>query len=63
MSVQKHPQLKFNGSFDTDKEKQNGIKSSHNHVNVSSEGKDVWEIDVNMLSFEKKIASGSYGEL
>ncbi|XP_056177144.1 serine/threonine-protein kinase STY46-like [Syzygium oleosum] len=63
LKIEKHPQLKCNGSSDTDKQKQNGIKSNHNHVNVSSEGKDVWEIDVNMLSFEKKIASGSYAEL
>ncbi|KAI3431982.1 uncharacterized protein J3R85_007640 [Psidium guajava] len=63
MLMIEHPQLKFNGSFDTDKQKHNGNKSNHNHVHVSSEGKDVWEIDVNVLGFEKKIASGSYGEL
>ncbi|KAF8022645.1 hypothetical protein BT93_F0227 [Corymbia citriodora subsp. variegata] len=56
-------ELKCNDSSDMDKQKPNGIGSNHNHVNVSSEGKDVWEIDVNVLSFEKIIASGSHSEL
>lgn len=63
LMIEKHSQQKSNGSSDTDKQKQNGIKSNCNNVNVSSEGKDVWEIDANMLSFGEKVASGSYGEL
>ncbi|XP_031475250.1 serine/threonine-protein kinase STY46-like [Nymphaea colorata] len=33
------------------------------HVKIPNDGTDVWEIDLRLLKFEKKIASGSYGDL
>ncbi|KAL8158826.1 hypothetical protein V2J09_000363 [Rumex salicifolius] len=33
------------------------------HVEIPSDGRCVWEIDVKQLNFEKKVASGSYGDL
>ncbi|CAN6463934.1 unnamed protein product [Victoria cruziana] len=33
------------------------------HVKIPNDGTDVWEIDLRFLKFEKKIASGSYGDL
>ncbi|KAL6295508.1 hypothetical protein ACE6H2_003650 [Prunus campanulata] len=33
------------------------------HVSSLNEEKDIWEIDATLLRYEKKIASGSYGDL
>ncbi|XP_042506766.1 serine/threonine-protein kinase STY46-like [Macadamia integrifolia] len=33
------------------------------HVKIPTDGTDVWEIDIRMLKFENKVASGSYGDL
>ena len=33
------------------------------HVSTSSEDKDIWELDASLLTYEKKIASGSNGDL
>ncbi|XP_031265450.1 serine/threonine-protein kinase STY46-like [Pistacia vera] len=33
------------------------------HVNLPTDGIDVWEIDASLLKYEYKIASGSYGDL
>ncbi|ERM96281.1 hypothetical protein AMTRI_Chr09g34920 [Amborella trichopoda] len=33
------------------------------HVKIPNDGTDVWEIDVRLLKFENKVASGSYGDL
>ncbi|XP_020579257.1 serine/threonine-protein kinase STY46-like isoform X2 [Phalaenopsis equestris] len=33
------------------------------HVQIPTDGTDVWEIDFRMLKFESKLASGSYGDL
>ncbi|XP_065880826.1 serine/threonine-protein kinase STY46-like isoform X2 [Euphorbia lathyris] len=38
-------------------------KGIHNHVKVPVDSMDVWEIDPNLLTYESKIASGSYGDL
>lgn len=39
-------------------------ESSHpDHVQIPTDGTDVWEIDFKMLKFENKLASGSYGDL
>lgn len=40
-----------------------GMKVTGDHVSTSSEGKDIWEIDSSLLTYEKKIASGSNGDL
>lgn len=39
------------------------IISEPDHVTIPSDGTDVWEIDPQVLKFEKKVASGSYGDL
>ncbi|XP_073011432.1 serine/threonine-protein kinase STY46-like [Typha latifolia] len=38
-------------------------KLSSDHVAIPTDGTDVWEIDVNLLKFGNKVASGSYGDL
>ncbi|KAF5199604.1 Serine/threonine-protein kinase, partial [Thalictrum thalictroides] len=40
-----------------------GVKANSDHVKIPTDETDVWEIDVRMLKFEKKVASGSYGDL
>ncbi|XP_057769183.1 serine/threonine-protein kinase STY46-like [Salvia miltiorrhiza] len=39
------------------------IKSESEHLTIPNDGTDVWEIDPQLLKFESKIASGSYGDL
>ncbi|XP_020115320.1 serine/threonine-protein kinase STY46 [Ananas comosus] len=34
-----------------------------NHVEIPTDGTDVWEIDIGLLQFGNKVASGSYGDL
>lgn len=38
-------------------------QSKSKHVEIPTDGTDVWEIDLRHLKFEKKVASGSYGDL
>ncbi|GAA0150768.1 non-receptor serine/threonine protein kinase [Lithospermum erythrorhizon] len=40
-----------------------GINNEAEHVIIPNDGTDVWEIDPQLLKFEYKIASGSYGDL
>ncbi|KAF9621751.1 hypothetical protein IFM89_027605 [Coptis chinensis] len=42
---------------------QTGTKANPDHVKIPNDETDVWEIDVRLLKFEKKVASGSYGDL
>ncbi|EPS58804.1 hypothetical protein M569_16009, partial [Genlisea aurea] len=37
--------------------------SVSDHLEIPSDGTDVWEIDPQLLEFESKVASGSYGDL
>ncbi|XP_042003230.1 serine/threonine-protein kinase STY46-like [Salvia splendens] len=39
------------------------IKREAAHLTIPSDGTDVWEINPQLLKFESKIASGSYGDL
>ncbi|KAG6421588.1 hypothetical protein SASPL_118145 [Salvia splendens] len=39
------------------------LKSEADHLTIPNDGTDVWEIDPQLLKFESKIASGSYGDL
>ena len=39
------------------------IKYELDHLTIPNDGNDVWEIDPQRLKFEKKVASGSYGDL
>ncbi|XP_024164961.1 serine/threonine-protein kinase STY46 isoform X1 [Rosa chinensis] len=40
-----------------------GMKVIGDHVSTSSEEKDIWEIEASLLTYERKIASGSNGDL
>ncbi|CAL9110383.1 unnamed protein product [Musa acuminata var. zebrina] len=42
---------------------QSGEHSSPEHVQIPTDGTDVWEIDFQLLKFGNKVASGSYGNL
>ncbi|XP_055815482.1 serine/threonine-protein kinase STY46 [Solanum dulcamara] len=45
------------------KQDQDLIKCEFDHLTIPFDGIDVWEIDHQLLKFEYKIASGSYGDL
>ncbi|WOK94658.1 serine/threonine-protein kinase STY46 [Canna indica] len=42
---------------------QSGEDPRPNHVQIPTDGTDVWEIDFRQLKFGSKVASGSYGDL
>ncbi|XP_047311555.1 serine/threonine-protein kinase STY46-like [Impatiens glandulifera] len=42
---------------------QTGIDHGLNQLTIPNDGKDEWEIDPHLVKFEKKVASGSYGDL
>ncbi|KAI8025342.1 Serine/threonine-protein kinase STY46 [Camellia lanceoleosa] len=50
-------------SSPTAEQEQTGIKREPDHLTIPNDGTDVWEIDPQLLKFETKIASGSYGDL
>lgn len=39
------------------------VKCEPDRLTIPNDGTDVWEIDPQLLKFENKIASGSYGDL
>ncbi|XP_040370867.1 serine/threonine-protein kinase STY17 isoform X2 [Rosa chinensis] len=39
------------------------IESSHDALQIPTDGIDVWEIDTRQLKFENKVGSGSFGDL
>ncbi|KAG8655794.1 hypothetical protein MANES_04G069600v8 [Manihot esculenta] len=47
----------------TSEHEQTQIKCDSDPVAIPNDGTDVWEIDINNLKFENKVASGSYGDL
>ncbi|XP_030511678.2 serine/threonine-protein kinase STY46-like isoform X2 [Rhodamnia argentea] len=58
-----HAQTKSHASSHSSNVEQTGIKTEHDHLSIPNDGIDVWEIGLNNLKFEKKVASGSYGDL
>ncbi|KAL6963654.1 Serine/threonine-protein kinase sty46 [Sarracenia purpurea var. burkii] len=50
-------------SSPVDEPEQTGIKHEPDHLPIPNDGTDVWEIDYQLLKFETKVASGSYGDL
>ncbi|XP_021802591.1 serine/threonine-protein kinase STY46-like [Prunus avium] len=44
-------------------EQETGMMFTNSHVSSLNEEQDIWEIDATLLRYEKKIASGSYGDL
>ncbi|KAE8648406.1 hypothetical protein Csa_008225 [Cucumis sativus] len=49
--------------FHTEKQDKFGVKFTTKYVNIPRDEVDAWEIDVSLLVFEKKIASGSLSDL
>lgn len=46
-----------------DEPQQIRIKCEYENLTIPNDGTDVWEIDPQLLKFESKVASGSYGDL
>ncbi|CAB4265505.1 unnamed protein product [Prunus armeniaca] len=44
-------------------EQETGMMFTNGHVSSLNKEKDIWEIDATLLRYEKKIASGLYGDL
>ncbi|XXG71783.1 hypothetical protein AAC387_Pa07g1029 [Persea americana] len=61
--VVKQPWLKLHSFPDIKDHVQTGVVSVPDHVEIPTDGSDVWEIDPRLLKFENKIASGSFGDL
>ncbi|KAJ0964035.1 hypothetical protein J5N97_029157 [Dioscorea zingiberensis] len=62
-SLQKHAGSKINSCSFVSDNAQAGEQSLPIHVQIPTDGTDVWEIDFTRLNFGKKVASGSYGDL
>ena len=39
------------------------FRCENDHLEIPNDGTDVWEIDSQHLIFDRKVASGSYGDL
>ncbi|KAK1322125.1 Serine/threonine-protein kinase HT1 [Acorus calamus] len=61
--LQKQTWIKPFSPFSIPEQTQISLESVSEHVQIPSDGVDVWEIDASLLKFENKIASGSYGDL
>ncbi|RWR84515.1 Protein kinase domain-containing protein [Cinnamomum micranthum f. kanehirae] len=59
----KQPWLRLHSFPDIKDHVQTGVVSVPDHVEIPTDGSDVWEIDPRLLKFENKIASGSFGDL
>jgi hypothetical protein len=42
---------------------QTGSEPINGYLKIPNDGTDVWEIDISLLKFENKVASGSFGDL
>ena len=63
IALQKHFWLKSHAIYHVRELEQTGNKLVPSHVNIPASGNDVWEIDTSLLKYERKLASGSYGDL
>ncbi|KAJ0964043.1 hypothetical protein J5N97_029165 [Dioscorea zingiberensis] len=61
--IEKHAGSKINSCSFVSDNAQAGEQSLPIHVQIPTDGTDVWEIDFTRLNFGKKVASGSYGDL
>lgn len=59
--AQKHPRL--NKLISPVGEQDPGLKLIPNHEDIPNDASEVRDIDLRLLKFEKKIASGSSGDL
>ncbi|XP_011034943.1 PREDICTED: tyrosine-protein kinase CSK-like isoform X1 [Populus euphratica] len=63
MLVKEIPKIEKNAVYPVAEQDQTGIRLVSNHMNVPADSIDVWEIDAHQLLFERKIATGSSGDL
>lgn len=61
ITLEKHPRL--NKLIPPVGEQEHGMKLIANHANIPNDASDGRDIDLHLLKFEKKIASGSSGDL
>ncbi|KAG6783632.1 hypothetical protein POTOM_009293 [Populus tomentosa] len=62
MLVREIPKIEKN-AYPVAEQDQTGISLVSSHMNVPADSIDVWEIDAHQLLFERKIATGSSGDL
>ncbi|KAJ6953408.1 serine/threonine-protein kinaseY46-like isoform X2 [Populus alba x Populus x berolinensis] len=62
MLVREIPKIEKN-AYPVVEQDQTGISLVSSHMNVPADSIDVWEIDAHQLLFERKIATGSSGDL
>lgn len=62
MLVKEIPKIEKN-AYPVAEQDQTGISLVSSHMNVPADSIDVWEIDAHQLLFERKIATGSSGDL
>jgi len=55
--------MQKNAVYPVAEQDQRGIRLVSSHMNVPADSIDVWEIDAHRLLFERKIATGSSGDL
>ncbi|KAJ6336725.1 hypothetical protein OIU76_006576 [Salix suchowensis] len=61
--IEKKAQSESHAVYPVVEQDQIGISLVSNHMNIPADSIDVWEIDAYQLLFEKKIATGSSGDL
>ena len=61
MQKQSWPNLLFSSPLG--EQVQTPIKRELDHLEIPNDGIDVWEIDPQLLKFERQVASGAYGDL
>ncbi|XP_024922183.1 serine/threonine-protein kinase STY8 isoform X2 [Ziziphus jujuba] len=60
--IEKHSRLNYQAISPVG-EQEHGVQFIHNHLNIPPDENDLWEIDASLLKYEKRIASGSSGDL
>ncbi|KAL9395452.1 hypothetical protein Peur_009705 [Populus x canadensis] len=63
MLVKEIPKIEKNAVYPVAEQDQRRIRHVSSHMNVPADSIDVWEIDAHRLLFERKIATGSSGDL
>ncbi|KAF9686665.1 hypothetical protein SADUNF_Sadunf02G0013000 [Salix dunnii] len=61
--IEENARSKSHAVYPVAEQDQIGISLFSNHMNIPADSIDVWEIDAHQLLFEKKIATGSSGDL
>ncbi|PIN09448.1 Dual-specificity kinase [Handroanthus impetiginosus] len=63
LKIQKKSQPRQQSSSPHKEHEQTDTTCESDHLTIPNDGTDVWEIDPQLLKFESKVASGSYGDL